>query len=432
MMKTKVVKTDPYTQRYLIENYKKKFKLTWKELGSKFGLTWSNFRANFWQHNKPLTTDMFNEFIKVLPKVEQNKIKNNSTIEEENRIRKKNYKRRYNKSTIITIKKKYGNDFFKKIGSIGGKNQRFFWTKEKLIKQGLYGKIGGIKRIQNKGLLDERERRIADENKKLHLNFKSNYFLNDELNFDFAYFYKGNLIAVEETTFDTFRGLSAIIEKRQSLDRRIPFILTYEKSRAEILLFLLENDILPIEIKTRQKFVVDIIKNKEMRDAIKKSIKNEVLMFLGDAKILSDFAVKINLKTPFDKYEQLIHNSLKNIGLNPLGRRLIETKNGFNFVTDNMIFKDGLGIAVLVSVCNSRGSLFYSFYNHSTYGLLFSKISKKPVKTFSIIFDFSGTLSSQGYNKPRKLWLKYCDYRLIINRENLNQLNSLIKSVLGQ
>lgn len=424
-----IIKLSPKTQKKLFLMYKKQHNLTWIALAEKFGYKRYSLKNRLNKNRSYLSKEIFSELITLFPQTERKEIERNPSILELKLKRFPNIKK--GKSVARKVRERYGNDYFQKIGHKGGKNQKYSWTKEKLLNQGIFGKYGGIKRIQNKKLLDKKEILIAKKNKKLGLSFKPNYFLNDELNFDFVYFNEKNIVCVEEITFDPLRGLSSFIEKRNALDSKIPFILSYEKSRPEVLLFLLENNIIPIELNRRENLITNLIENEIARDSIKNSIKEEVVMLLNDVKIFSNLSVKSNLAAPFDKYEELVHKALQRINLNPIGKTVIETKNDLHFVPDNMFVRNNENIAVLVSFCKSRGSLLYTFYNHSSLSLLMSKISKIPIKTFSIIFDFSGTLTSQGCSKPRELWLKYCDYKLVINKENLNKIDELIKSSLG-
>jgi hypothetical protein len=429
-MEVEFIKLDKNTQRYLISKYKKEFKLTWSDLGKKFGVTGPAMRNVFFRCKKYLTKQMYDELTKVLESSELERVRKNSKIVRDKWIRKK-IKSRDNRSTVKTIKRKYGISFFKKIGKIGGKNQQFFWSLENRLKQVECGRRGGINRIKNQKLLNEKERILARENKKLKLIFKSNYFLTDDLNFDFVYFENNKVIGVEEVTLNPFRGLADFINKRERLNREIPFILTFEEITPEIVLFLLDNNIIPMELARRKDYIVKCLKDKSTREKFITMIKDETRMLLSDGIIYSKLCSINELKKPFNRYEKLVNDALQDSGFSPLGRKMIETRNGFYFVPDNFISLNKKKIAILVSSCNSRGSLLYTFYKHAAYALLFKNILKKPVQTFSIIFDFSGTATAQGSSKPRELWFKYCDFKLIINEGNINKLKENIKSALG-
>jgi len=367
---------------------------------------------------KPLPTDIANE------------MKRDALIIQGNWKRMKSKIKRDGKKAAKSILKKYGHDYFRKIGKIGGKNQKTYWTRERSLKQCNYGRLGGLKRVMRTKYFNRQEKHVFEENKRLDLKFKSNYFLDNELNFDFVYFKNGNIIGVEETTLNPFRGLASFIEKRSKIEKEIPFIVTFKKSYPQIVSFLLKMNIIPLNLNQRRLFIKKIL-NPKSRNKIKEKIKDIIKQKIDNSKIFSYVNATRELETPYDKYEKIIHRVLNILRLSPMGKTLIETRDGFHFVPDDMISINDKKIAFLVSHSSSRGSLFYTFYKDSTYGVLFKNTLKERIYTFSIIFDFSGTVSAYGNNKPRELWLKYCDFKLVVNNKNLKKLPSLIKSTLG-
>jgi len=224
--------------------------------------------------------------------------------------------------------------------------------------------------------------------------------------------------------------LASFIEKRSKIEKEIPFIVTFKKSYPQIVSFLLKMNIIPLNLNQRRLFIKKIL-NPKSRNKIKEKIKDIIKQKIDNSKIFSYVNATRELETPYDKYEKIIHRVLNILRLSPMGKTLIETRDGFHFVPDDMISINDKKIAFLVSHSSSRGSLFYTFYKDSTYGVLFKNTLKERIYTFSIIFDFSGTVSAYGNNKPRELWLKYCDFKLVVNNKNLKKLPSLIKSTLG-
>lgn len=426
----KLVKIYPRTQKDLIDNYKKKLKLTWKDLGEKFGYSWSSFRIMFWQRSKPIPIEIFQELIRYLSKKEKTKLIQNSEIFEGKIIKRKTWKRD-NTSAVRTMRKKYGKNFFRKIGKLGGSKQKFYWSKEKLLKQSFHGRLGGIKRIDGK-ILNEKEKILSEENKRLNLKFKPNYVLNENLNFDFVYFDSNNKINfVEESTLDPFRGLAYFVEKRKILDRKIGFFISYEKSTPDVLSVLLENKIIPVQNKMREIFLESIRDNNLNIKSFVKNTKDSIKVLSAYVSPLSKSCSLNELRKDYNEYEKIVYDAIKRSGLKTFGKKIIKSKNGTYFVPDNFVSHKGEEVAFLVSHCNSRGSLLYTLFKDASYGLLFKKALKSPVKSFSIIFDFSNTLTSEGISKPKEMWNKYCDYGLIVSKSNLKDLKDKIISVMG-
>lgn len=296
----------------------------------------------------------------------------------------------------------------------------YVWSEDKRNKHSNYGKMGGIRRTINAKPTTEQEKAIAKENDKMRLSYKFNYFFKD-VNFDFGYFRNERLKLVEEVTEFAQRGLAQFLDKKARLSKEIPFIVTSPRISPEIKHILITNDLIPISNATIRREIVSLILSDKTRKAmqlVKTNISAEQNYF--------GHIPKGELHRKFDHYEKIVHKALKHY--NPKGKILLKSQFGHHFIPDNFITKN-CGIAVLVSYCRSRGSLFYCFHKHASDAILYTHIFKMPI--LSVIFDFSKTSASYTNNYPRKLWSKFCKYHVIIRDENLNYLSSEIESQLG-
>jgi len=434
----KRVKLPPNIQKELIEGYKKRNDLTWKKMAEKFKLGKSTLGYFYREGERTIPKELFEEIIKHLSKSKKKEIIQMSEIMEKNIINDKKTITEYSrKKAVQKMRERYGKDYFHKIGKKGGEESKKMWNLKRRIKQSFIGKRGGKKNIKNMRYVNIQEKELSIENRELGLNFKTNHFISPDINFDFVYVNEKNkeIIAVEEVMNNPLRQIASLIEKKGSLMKiykNVPFIASFNVCKNYDLIFLLiKYDIFPIFYSKRGKLIPKILygTNKDRKDVIY-SIKKGIFSKIKKKAHQSYIAALHESNKKFDKYEELVHEVLSQMNLNPKGKKIVKTVNEFAFTPDNRFSFKGGPINVVISCSNSRGSLYYSFYNHSSYGVIFKNICKKRQKTMSVIFDFSGTASGYSDNIPRKLWLKYCDYNILINEYNTNKLKDLITNSL--
>lgn len=439
MLLIKRIKLPAHIQRKLLENYKKQNHLTWGEMAERLKVGKSSLRYFYRNGKRTIPKFAFEKIIKQLPKSRKNMvIRLSETIEKTVANDKVKLKRNSRKMAIVTMKKKYGKNFFRIIGKKGAVESKEMWDFDRRIKQSIVGKIGGRKKIENIVYFNTQEKELSIENKKLDLNFKANHFISSEINFDFVYENDSEeIIGVEEVMNTPLRQIANLLEKHRilkSINKNIPFIVSFDKCNNYDLIFLLiRHNIFPLFSSNRNEYISQILYGTNRNRAnIISSIKKELFNNIQKKSNNSNSSALKELKKDFDKYEKLVNDALEEMNLNPEGKTLIKTINGFSFVVDNRFCLNKKPINIIISCSNSRGSLFYSFYNHSSYGLLFKGVCKYPQKTMSIIFDFSNTASGYSYNNPRKLWLKYCDHNILINEYDINKLKNLIKNSINR
>jgi len=392
-------------QRKLIDAYKEKNILTWKEMADRFGVGESTLRYFFRWSLKTLPENVFNEL------AEGKKIK--GAVYLHKNFRPKICHGRNSFRSVKTMKRRFGVDFFAEIGKKGaiGRNEKYEWTKERRYKHSICGSMGGLKRTEGMRFLTKQEKRIVASNESLSIDFKSNHSI-DKMNFDFVYFKNGKIFAAEEVTENAMRGLSFILEKRKFLDRRFstsfPFLLTCGNSKPDIMPMLLKCNIIPLYEEDRRGLIKEVLSGR--RDVRETLIKNYVRSRLKARKNNVNVGAKSECSKLTDFYEILVHKSLA--VFKPHGKKIFEAPYGSCFVPDDYFEVGKEKIAVLTSCCNSRGSLFYTFYNHSSQAEAYRKLF--GLKTLSIIFDKSKSSASFTENIPRRLWEKSCDYKIMI------------------
>jgi len=413
----------PKEQQMIIENYKKKNNLTWKEMAQEFSIGESTLRYFFRKGLRPLPKFIYDE-------VSSKKSAHIKFVNKEFSPRKKHSRK--SRASMISIRRKYGKYFFSEIGRKGSFEQKcnFKWTPERRMAQSGCGRKGGFGRVSSLKCLTRQERAIMDENKNIGISFKTNHFIDKNNNFDFVYYGRENeIIGVEETTFNAARGLAFFLEKRKFLDNNLSqktwFIVSYENSRPDIDELLLKKNIIPINTEERVGVIHDILKNVYFV-SMKRKIMHSIKARAEISKERSMNAAVEESNRPMDKYENMVNHALKEFDAR--GKMVLKTRNGCHFVPDNIFTLNRKNIAVTVSACKSRGSLFYAFYNHSSHALIYKEIFKMP--TLSVIFDFSNSSASYSDNLPRNLWTKYCKYNTVIKGDNLKDLNKVIEDCL--
>ncbi|UCD04208.1 MAG: hypothetical protein JSW73_01005 [Candidatus Woesearchaeota archaeon] len=430
----KRIKLPKEIQKSLIEHYKNKKSLSWKELSRELNIGESTLRSSYRNGRLSLKMYIFDKLTAELSKDKKQELLRQGRIIKDRRYSKSNFKNSNRNKAVDTLYKKYGNNFFSKIGLKGAKITNKMWTLERRIKQSSNGKKGGNKKVKNIEYFTEQEREVANQNTELELNFKTNYFLSKDYNFDFVYFYKNKPIAVEETTINAFRGFTDFLEKRNFLDKKygkdFPFIVTVrsKKRLKDLAAFLLENNIFILtNLQQRRKYFLDIL-NKNTVKKLKEKLFSDVRKEL---KIKSEISKTQAYKEKglINDYEQFVNSILFKLGLSPLGKEVFKSPFGFYYVSDNLFRINNTDIAVLVSYCNSRGSLLYQLYKHATYAYILKRSSN--VKIMSIIFDYSSTATAFSNNKPKNLCFKYSDYYVVTFKKD-NLADEINKAIYGR
>jgi len=108
----------------------------------------------------------------------------------------------------------------------------------------------------------------------------------------------------------------------------------------------------------------------------------------------------IQLKQPFDELEEAVHNRLSRMGLNPEGKKLLETRYGTFTVPDNYFKKEGKEVVVFVSKADLWGVV-------GSAALVKEMISPK-VETIGIVLNSNKSrFKSKALNTLLKTYVDY-------------------------
>jgi hypothetical protein len=403
-------------QKELIEKYKNKFDLEWRSMSKLLNVGESTLRSKYRFAKASLPSHVFDELTRYHNNQEKQKLISLAKKLPERKYIKTNFSNTDRRKALHSLKKNQP-EFFSRIGTLGANTTNKMWTQKRRIRQSQNGRLGGLTRISNTAFLTEQEKLIAEENDKLNLKYKSNFIIEDGNNFDFVYFQNNKIIGVEEVTLNAFRSFTYYIEKLTKINKKYPFILTVDSTKnSSYLLKILESKgaIIFTNLKNRRKYINQALEGKRFEFALTPTKPNN--------------SAKSELNKPFNIFEEIVNRALIKLSIHPTGKHLFETPE-LRVVTDNRFIINNNPVNVLVSVCNSRGSLYYQMYRTATYSYLIKNIFKESV--MSILFDFSGTASSSSENIPRKLWLNNCNHPIIIFKNDSNELKSKISKELN-
>lgn len=293
-----------------------------------------------------------------------------------------------------------------------------------------------IKRNVKKSQLAQKptlqERNLIDLNIKNNLEFRFHEILgrgNDWRCFDFIYYFNNKPILVEEVTSTSYLHRSYtldLIEKKEWLKKmNLPLFVTFSKlpKKLDCVLLLIDEDIIPIFSKEeRINLIFSAIRNdsylssnyiKNLRKFIKYKIKEKSNILLASAKRECN---KIS-----NPHEQVLNGKLNELGLNPTGKKILQTKYGTYLVPDNYFEYNGNKFCVLVSFANSHNSLRILASEHAAYAYFIKKLVDPDMKCISILgFNCTFDFINDSNSLYRKYLQKYVD--IILNFNEINKL----------
>lgn len=234
-----------------------------------------------------------------------------------------------------TLIKKYGNYYFKMLGTLGAKNSP----------------------------LTEREKKIVKENLKANIPFDVHVPIGGWcVDFHYRNNFVEEVLGFRKSKALLFYEIAKIFEKRKKIKKE--FIVTswfvkkytYKKERfpIEATLLLIENNIIPI--------LLDITQLRKLRTKILQGKMKNFKRFLSNfyARLINKNSLRgalIEKKKPLDKLEKNIQNILEKNNLHPKGKTILETKYGTYIVSDNFFNST----AVFVSEKNIKSLIGYGF-----------------------------------------------------------------------
>ncbi len=226
--------------------------------------------------------------------------------------------------------------------------------------------------INQKPTVQEKE--IINENlaNNFEFDFQKNLeTINEWRCFDFVYYLNSEPVLAEEVTNANYHKKSQtldFIERNKWLKNEfgIPLVVTFKNmpKRLDMVLLLLEEGIVPIlDSKNRMLLIEACINDstniqnylENLKDSIKKSIEENLKIAFTAAKRES-LAVKNNL-------EKDIHDKLSELGLNPFGKKILQTIYGTYLIPDNYFVVNGQKFCVLTSIANSHNHYEYYLRN---------------------------------------------------------------------
>jgi len=345
----------------------------------------------FLEHLKKLrNSSEFSGFAGWHKRMKQENPKEYSKLQKERWLKLMNFLRtnpEVRQKAIKSIKAKYGEDHFSRLGltsaSIQGLGKR-----EMLVE----------KEISNLGFEIEPHKTILGSN------------------FDFVYKKENEIKAVEEVlSFKKkksalFFEILVLNEKLERLKEKyeVPFFITtwYEKNLnykierfpLELLLWCLNKNMTPILMddnffkNTRKDFLLGVEHISEIRQHFRDNLQKRKQLLLNGATI--------QLKQPFDLLERNLHTSLEKVGLNPCGKKLLETKYGTYTVPDNYFTFNNTDYAVFASMNDSKGVIGSS--------AIIKEMISPEIKTIGIVLN---STRKRDYMISQKTLLnRYVDY----------------------
>lgn len=377
--------------------------------------------------------------------------------------------RKYGKDHYIEISKKagkmvgnmlfqkYGSEYFRKKGKLGGRlGYETILRKygiEKL-REWAYkaAPIGGLKSAENR-FPTKQQKRLAEWNSKCGLVLNEDFELNYTVkfgegtayNFDFAYFKNFNLLALEEATAvapsraDVYSRVLDIIERKKWLEEHglnIPIMFSVERVKnvgrefkfpADMLLVLMGENIIPVfsdDLDSRTNVIKCFFENKSPTSYIHR-LREWAFNDIRSRRKFMERMAKGERNRAMNPAELLVHNKLREIGLQPQGKVILESPYGSFMVPDNSFIADGTKWYVFVS----RSSLS-SLKNHISHLAGYSFMLKH-------IFDPAGKcmVAILGDSHPLKLpvnnkWMRYLSKfsEVIVFNGNFSAVYEFIKT----
>ena len=266
---------------------------------------------------------------------------------------------------IKTLKARFGEHHFSSLGLKTAENQELT-PREKLVKKEIFGL----------GFEVETHKTISNHN------------------FDFTFNKQGELKAVEEVLgfkkkkSHVFYQLLILFQKYGDVvsKYRVPFFVStwyevdlgYKRERVpiELLLWAYEKGMIPVLMDNGNfhNLRADVLNGNEWKTKITGVLKSN----LSQRKKLLFQGAKSQFKQPFDELEQITNNKMGLIGLNPQGKKLLETRFGTFTVSDNFFNLNGQDFAVFVSNNDLPGIIGSS--------AIVKELISSKIKTVGILF----------------------------------------------